>query len=106
MVKEGNYVVIKTKRDELKGLLLKSQNPEKFVLKLSSGYNTSINKKDVLKIEKVTEEKVKKVLSKIKLTKNPSLRNILMSRLLLQKHKVTFGSLCPENCKLRELSCR
>ena len=78
MAKEGDYVVIKTNKEELKGLLLKSKNPEKFVIKLSSGYNTSIYKKDILKIEKATEEKAQKELPKIKVTKNPSLRNILI----------------------------
>ena len=78
MAKEGDYVVIKTNKEELKGLLLKSKNPEKFVIKLSSGYNTSIYKKDILKIEKATEEKAQKELPKIKVTKNPSLTNILI----------------------------
>jgi len=62
MVKEGNYVVIKTKNEELKGLLLKSQNPEKFVIKLTSGYNFSINKKDVVKLDIIKPEKEQKEL--------------------------------------------
>ena len=78
MVKEGNYVVIKTKNEELKGLLLKSQNPEKFVIKLTSGYNFSINKKDVVKLDIIKPEKEQKELKKIELRKNPKLKKVLI----------------------------
>lgn len=78
MVKEGNYVVIKTKKEEVKGLLLSPKNPEKFVIKLSSGYNTSINKKDILKIEVVETKKEKKEGKKLIVRKSPQLRNVLI----------------------------
>ena len=77
MVKEGNYVVIKTKKEDLQGLLLSSQNSEKYLIKLNSGYNMSINKKNVLSIKKLDIKKeVKKEKSEIK--KNPKLKNILI----------------------------
>ena len=78
MVKEGNYVVIKTKNEELKGLLLKSQNPEKFVIKLTSGYNFSINKKDVVKLDIIKPEKEEKEFKKPEIQKNPKLKKVLI----------------------------
>lgn len=78
MAKEGDYVVIKTDKEELKGLLLKSKNTEKIVIKLNSGYNLSINKKDVIKIEVTKQEKEKKEPKAINISKNLNLKKVLI----------------------------
>ena len=77
MVKEGAYVVIKTKKEELQGFLLASQNPEKVVIKLSSGYNLSLNRKDITNMKEVDKKRVLKK-EKIVLKKNSKLRNVLI----------------------------
>src|SRR3989338_568989 len=78
MAKEGDYVVIKTNKEELKGLLLKSKSPKKIVIKLTSGYNFSINKKDVVKIEVIKQEKEEKEIKSINISKNPNLKKVLI----------------------------
>lgn len=76
-MEEGDYVVVKTTYDELKGVVMPSKKSEKIVLKLESGYNISINKKDVRQISVVSKEK-KKELKEKKLEYKHGLRNIVI----------------------------
>ena len=56
-MKEGDYVVVKTNLDELKGILLPSKKSDKILLKLDSGYNISINKKEIRESSILQKEK-------------------------------------------------
>ncbi len=72
--KPGDEVVIETKDDSFKGILMPEQN-NTVVLKLKSGYNVSINKDDVKKIE-VTKEAEDTKTKKTLIQKNSKLPNI------------------------------
>ena len=73
----NDYVVVSTVSDEFKGIILESKNPEKIILKLDSGYNISLNKKDIKETKVLSSlKKEKRSISKLK--ENPSLPTILI----------------------------
>lgn len=74
-MKQGDYVVVKTTSDEIKGILMPSKKSEKIVLKLGSGYNVSIDKKDVKAIKYLEKEKILKK-EKTKITFREDLKKI------------------------------
>jgi len=74
-MKEGDYVLIKTKEGERQGLVVPSTDSSLLILKLSSGYNIVLNKKEIIS-SKVLKQPEKKKEASIKLTKNPKLKNI------------------------------
>ncbi len=49
-MKSGNLVQVSTKKEKLQGRLMPSKN-DKLILKLSSGYNLSIDKKNIKSIK-------------------------------------------------------
>jgi len=55
----GSIVKIKTVSEEYEGTIIESYNPEIILLKLKSGYNIGIQKKDIKKIEKKGEAEKK-----------------------------------------------
>jgi glutamyl-tRNA(Gln) amidotransferase subunit D len=56
--KAGDIVRIKTSSEEYEGTLIESYNPDVILVKIKSGYNVGINKKDIKKVEKIgTAEK-------------------------------------------------
>ncbi len=59
-MKEGDYVVVKTISDELKGVVMPSKKSEKIALKLDSGYNISIDRKNVREISVIERQKTSK----------------------------------------------
>jgi len=77
-VRPGDYVEISLIKNSYKGILLKTPALEKdiILLKLDSGYNIGIKKKDILEIE-ILEKGIKKE-EKFELKKNPKKQNIGM----------------------------
>ena len=66
MPNPGDYVRVKTKKDELEGILIQSHEKEIIFLKLKSGYNIGINKKDVKKITSIKKAKITSKKNSIK----------------------------------------
>jgi glutamyl-tRNA(Gln) amidotransferase subunit D len=75
-MKDGDYVVVKTTSDELKGVLMPSKNTAKIVLKLDSGYNISINRKDVKEIKDIPREKKEILNKKETISIKPGLKHV------------------------------
>lgn len=79
-MKAGSYVEVKTKRgDVLVGLVMDSSDKKVLSLKLDSGYNMGLDKKNISKIKslKKTVKKVSKKEEKIKLNKKLKTVSIL-----------------------------
>tara|TARA_Y100000034_G_C6909303_1_gene423233 strand:+ start:5965 stop:7245 length:1281 start_codon:yes stop_codon:yes gene_type:complete len=77
-MKDSDYVHIKTSKEEYKGKVMPSQDKNILVLKLNTGYNIGINKKEIKKtkvLEKFKEKKVKK--TKKKMNKNLPIISII-----------------------------
>jgi glutamyl-tRNA(Gln) amidotransferase subunit D len=74
-MKEGEYVIIKTKEGEKQGLIVPSVDLSLVTLKLDSGYNILINKKDIIS-SKIINQSEKKKEAKIEIKNRPDLKNI------------------------------
>src|SRR3989344_269608 len=72
--KLGDLIQIKTKKEELKGILMPSKSNKK-IIKLNSGYNLSIDGKNIESI-KLLPQKIKK--SNLKIKQNKSLPKIII----------------------------
>ena len=75
--KAGDYLKIILKDEEIKGIYIPSSNKDVLTLKLSSGYNLGVNKKDIRKIELIKKEKKMVIKNKIKLRKDLPIISIL-----------------------------
>jgi glutamyl-tRNA(Gln) amidotransferase subunit D len=75
-MKDGDYVVVKTTSDELKGVLMPSKNTAKIVLKFDSGYNISLNRKDIKEIKTIPREKKEILIKKESISIKPGLKHV------------------------------
>ena len=69
-ISEGNSVKITTKNSELSGIIISSPDPNIITLKLSSGYNVGIPKKDIKSMKKVSSKKLKTNAPTLKIKKS------------------------------------
>src|SRR3989344_6311151 len=67
--KVGDLVQISTKKEGISGRLMPSKN-KKTILKLNSGYNISIDDKNIKSIKKLNQKANKNTANKIKQNKN------------------------------------
>jgi glutamyl-tRNA(Gln) amidotransferase subunit D len=74
----GDEVIIRTSKNEEKGILLDSHNPEIVLIKLSSGYNIGIPKQDIVEIKTLKKAQEAKEKTKVKSEVNSKLPNIAM----------------------------
>ena len=77
--KPGDYVLIELMKQEYKGILLEAPRDEKgiILLKLDSGYNIGLIRKDILSIN-ILDKKKQEQISEIELSKNKEKPNIAM----------------------------
>ncbi len=71
----GDKVLVTTKSEDITGIFLPSQNESTFVLKLDSGYNTSIKKSDIISI-KLLQKHMPKSRGQMKALDNKNLPTI------------------------------
>jgi len=76
-VKSGDNVEITTKDEVLEGILMPSKKG-KMIVKLKSGYNLSLDKKEVKKVKKVIEKKKKSIIKKKKVISKKGLKEIVI----------------------------
>lgn len=75
---DGDYVVVKTTFDELKGIVMNSSANDKLLLKLDSGYNISLNRKEIKSIKILTINEFKTINHEEKIVYNKYLKNIVL----------------------------
>ena len=73
-MKDGDYVVVKTTFDELKGIVMNSSANDKIVLKLDSGYNISLNRKNIKDIKVINAKEFKTINHEEHISYNKDLR--------------------------------
>ena len=73
--KSGDFVEVFTKKEKLKGRLMPSKD-KKIILKLNSGYNISIDEKNIRSIKNLTQNSNKK--EKIIVRQNKSLPKLFI----------------------------
>ena len=74
MASVGDLVEVLTVREIISGVLIPSKNYDKIVLKLASGYNISISKKEIKEIKVLESKKeVRQIKKELKI--NPKLTN-------------------------------
>ena len=72
-----NYIEVKTKKkDVLKGIILPSSDKNILSLKLDSGYNVGLDKKNIIYIKKLKKEKQVKIEIKENIKQNNSFKTI------------------------------
>jgi glutamyl-tRNA(Gln) amidotransferase subunit D len=76
-MKQGDLVEVNTKDSSYKGVYMPNSTEDKLVLKLNSGYNVGILKKNVTK-SKVLKGFVKKKAKKVKISKKKGKKNIII----------------------------
>lgn len=74
--KTGDQIEVITKDENIKGILMPQSNKDSIVLKLESGYNLGILKKDIKKMKIIKKHKPKKQLTQEKIIFNKSLPTI------------------------------
>jgi len=75
----GSIVKIKTQKETLQGTLLESPDSKVILLKLSSGYNIGIKKKDIKQIKTIKKPEKQNEIKQInKLEKKQELKNIAL----------------------------
>jgi len=81
MAKEGDRVRVRTKKEEIEGLLMPSLKEDVLVLKLDNGYNIGLEKKKILEMKIIKRQKKreerKRAKGKIKVRKGLPLVSIL-----------------------------
>lgn len=75
MASLGDLVEVLTLRETISGVLIPSKNDDKIVLKLQSGYNISISKKDIKEINMLESKKEAKEIKK-ELKIDPKLKTV------------------------------
>ena len=80
-IKPGDLIEVSLVKNSYKGTFLESPKDEKgiFLLKLDSGYNIGLNKKDILDIEIIKKAEEKKEVEKLKTDKQKPNIAIIMT---------------------------
>ena len=72
----GDHVIVKTKKEEVEGILLPGQKEETLILKLKSGYNMGIDKKKILSVVVSKKQEKKPAVSRGDIKQNKRLPTI------------------------------